>query len=365
MKTSSLLPASGDLGGIVDIGLEDSGVTEWTLFAVHEDGTVTEIGPGPDPRWDTSQWDNGVYRLEARDAQGNVIASRSVMVFNARVTPTEALGSIAVGTGVMVLGFVLSQALGAGQEAVMTVAEDKFRERTKKLRWSQRLKRVPTLTSLLIAVPLLAVFFAFDGLERLDFGAYLSRLPIVIAAAIPLFLVAYLLELVLNRSSGARSEFHLLPTGALAMAFSSLVFRTTFGYPGFVEETEGDRAITRRALGLRSLALLGALLFLFAPFLLLGRFWWFALGEQGMIIALTILATSSLPFQPVPGANIWAWNKAVSLLCTLSSFALLIAFQLALVPLLWLAVAGLVGALGYGVAVVMFRRGGTVAQPTA
>lgn len=353
-RAGAQLPGS-DLGGLVHIGLEGASDAA-TFVAVAQDGTETDLGAAPAAEWDTSAMDNGVYRLEARRSDGSVLASSTVVVFNARVPVEAAVAAMLVGAGVMVAGFALSLFLGAAQEAAVTVAEDKFRERTKRLRFTQWVKSLGTTPSLLVGAPLLAAFFAFDGLDRLDVGAYLERLPLVLAAAIPLFLLAYFLELLINRASGARSEFHLLPTGALAMAASSLLFRMTFGYPGFVEEEEGARQPSRRALGLRSLALLGVLLALFVPFALLGHLWRFDLGEEGMAIALTILATSSLPFQPVPGAAIWAWNKAVSIAALASTFGLLLLFQVAWVPLSWIAAAGVLGAVGYGVALLSFLR---------
>jgi hypothetical protein len=169
------------------------------------------------------------------------------------------------------------------------------------------------------------------------------------------FASAYSLEILLNSASGAHSRFQLLLTGAVALIGSTLLFRTAFGYPGFVEEEEVEGGLPARVEGLRSIALLCVILFLALPFFLILAFGSFQLGETGMAIVMSLLATSSLPFRPVPGANIWRWNKAASLLAIVATFGTLVAFELGLVPLGALAVAGLVG-LGVFLAVYRWLR---------
>jgi hypothetical protein len=343
----------GTLDGKVTVFTRNAPATGSRYVLIAPDGSERDLGEGSDgATWDTSTSENGQYRVELRDQQGQVLTSRSYVVYNGRAEPEQVVGAVLVGVGIMGAGFLLSAVFGVLTEGAKAVGEDKFRERTKKHRVTAWLARIPTIPSLLIGVPTFIVFFTLDGMDVLDWDSYVERLPYVAVAAAFVFATAYSLEILLNVASGAKSRFQLLLTGAIALVTSTLLFRTAFGYPGFVEEDEVEGGLPRRVEGLRSVALLSAILFLAVPFFLVLLYGPFRLGETGMAIAMSLLATSSLPFKPVPGANIWHWNKAASLLAIASTFGLLVAFELGLVPLGAIAVAGLVG---LGVFLYLYR----------
>ncbi|HEV8361380.1 MAG TPA: hypothetical protein VGR28_13095, partial [Candidatus Thermoplasmatota archaeon] len=99
--------------------------------------------------------------------------------------------------------------------------------------------------------------------------------------------------------------------------------------------------------GIRALGTLGALSALAIPFVVLANAWRFDIGEAGINIAVTVLATSALPFSPLPGNGVWRWSKLWSLLCVVVTFVLYFGYQLALMPLSVITALGLVGAVGY------------------
>lgn len=349
------LDATSVDGRVVFVGrdVDTSGVR---YVLVGPDGSETVLGGNESASWDSSTASNGRYRVEMRDGDGQVLASQGFLVVNPSSTPEEVAGAVLVGAGVMVGGFLLTTAFGAVTEGAKAVSEDKFRERTKRMRLTAWTSHLSTVPSLAIGIPLFVLFFTLDGMEALDLQAYLARLPSVAAAAAIVFTCAYSMEILLNIASGARSRFQLLVTGAIALVASSLLFRNAFGYPGFVEEDEGPDGIPVHVAGWRSIALYGAILALTVPFFLVMLWGWYGLGEAGVAIALGLLATSSLPFKPVPGANVWQWNKPVSVLAIAGTFGLLVAYELAYVSPAQVAFGGVLALLAFVGLYVWIRR---------
>lgn len=338
------------------------------LVVVHPNGTEEVLVEGAtEASWNTSSYENGYYTVEVRErspsGEMTTLASARVLVENPRAAAVSAVAAIATGAVVSAgagmlasrgidVGIILKQALfDASGEAVTRTAEAKALQRTAALArvdWQRR-----SLLLLLFAAALLGFFQSWA-----DRDDVLLALPVAFAAAFLYTLGDYGAEWALARASGAQTRFRLWIPGAASLALSSLLFRSPFGYPGYVSEAdlaeahEGAQDLRRRA-ALRALAFMGAGLALTIPFLLVGIWWRWEIAEYGASVALMMGAASAMPFRPMPGRDVWQWSR----FAWLAAFALLVAmhllWQLALLPMGVLVAMGLVG----GAAFVAALRG--------
>ncbi|HEV8361317.1 MAG TPA: PKD domain-containing protein, partial [Candidatus Thermoplasmatota archaeon] len=291
-------PVSVAEGTVIVEVLGDHDPTTQRVVVVAEDGRETDLGPG-NATWDTTQAENGRYDVELReyspDGSYDVISTQSVMVLNARAAPQEAVAAVATGVAIAAGGSTLWSLVGARiadlfkfvREGAMAVGEDKLRDRTRHIGILGMLGRkgMSQLTSWIIALLVLAIFFTVEGLGSNSIDEFLRQLPIVGPAALAFFAAAYGSEYLLARVSGAKARFRLLWTGAVSLAVSSTLFRATFGYPGFVDEEKIaglDERKLKRIVGIRALGTLGALCFLAIPFVALASAWRFDIGSAGI-----------------------------------------------------------------------------------
>ncbi|HLE96333.1 MAG TPA: fibronectin type III domain-containing protein [Candidatus Thermoplasmatota archaeon] len=354
---------SGDVRIRVDNVADPS---KLVIVVVTPNGTEIVLAEGAtEAEWDTSGFENGWYRVETReqhdDGTYEVLTAKWVLVFNAPTSPTIAAAGIAIGvaaslaasmsSGVFsVIGSALAtrwpEMLGFLREAAGAVGEDRLRERAARRRvWLV----IPSLLAGAIAVVVFAVFFTFEGVKGWDPRSYLASLPIVGLAALVFFAFVYAAEAVLARSSGAKTKFRLLPSGILGLAASAIILRETFGYAGYVAKDDigDDEARAQRRLkAMRALAVSGLVLGTIGVFLLAGFFWRFDFTEWGLTVALTALATSTMPLRPLPGHEVWRFSKSLAVAQLVAAFGIYYLFRIGELPasvLIGLATVGVGG----------------------
>lgn len=345
------------------------------LVLVAPDGSERTLASGTATAgWDTTDAENGYYRVEARERRDDgsevTLASSRVLVVNPRASPAEAAAAVA--TGVLVgaaassLSSVVGGALGGRgfdvlgffQEAATDVGQDRLRDRTKDVAALDRRIRVRSLAAAGITVVLIGIFFTFTAFDGWNFAGYFRLLPVFGGAALAFGVAKYGAEFLLARYTGAKGRFRLWAPGAISLAVTSIVFRSPFGYPGYVDEDEiGDDAARaqRRVAGVRALAFLGLSAAFALPFLVAGEVWRFDFAEAGLTLALTAFATSALPFRPLPGSDVWAWSKLAWVAPAVVGIGLYFLFQLGILPGWGVVAVGVAGGLAAAVAVWRLR----------
>ncbi len=350
--------------GQVDVAF-DGQAEGLSVYAVGGDGRESLLGEGLAMQWNTTDWPNGRYRLEARSVAADgaassyhVHAARMVIVHNPRAELGEAVTAIVVGAGIVAGGAALSSLLvDTAREGAFAIGEDVMRDRTKNVgpKVAQR-RRLAAIGAAAATLLLLVAFFTMEALERITWSAYVANLPIVGLAVAVFFAGAYGSEFLLARASGAQARFRFLLSGAVALAFSAGVLRTAFGYPGYIDEDDpdgdggGDDEAADQQSGreaIRALGALGMVLALSLPFVLFGWVWRWDFGEEGLGIVLATLASSVMPFKPLPGHDIWVWRKSASLVVLGIACFLFVQYQLAVLSQTLLVTLAIVGMTGY------------------
>ena len=321
--------------------------------------------------WNTAEYQNGEYTLEARqhraDGSFDVLASETVIVYNSRTEAVVAAAAVVaatalVATGSAVTGAAASRvfvALDAAREGLFAVGEDNVKERHKN-RVAARggRTRVGPITSAVIAVVLLSLFFTIEGIQGFVLADFLDNLPIVGTAALTFFALAFALEYAAARASGVRATYRFLASGAVALAFSSVAFRSAFGLPGYVDEAEAtgrSEQSQKRMKALRSIGFLGGMTGLLVLFQYLGSRGHYGVMDAGLAIGLATLATSALPFKPLPGSNVWLWRKSVSIALVVLTFWMYMGFLVATLPWTAITVSAFIGMAAYVVALAWLR----------
>ncbi len=368
--------------------------TRMRCVIVDADGGFFVVGTGLGPyTWDTTSLPNGAYTIqfEAMPEDGfgpqqsgmRLVENELVFVRNPVSTAAEALGAAAAGTAVAGLGaMIASRASVLGElarESAIAIGEDKLKEATERGRrriadenfgqrlwhgfirgvaWlEEHLLRVTHRWAILATVLALTVFFTIEGLEGDGWSAVWASLPVVGLAAVIFGLGAIGLEMILARASGSTSAVRLYGPGIFSLAFSAIVFRSAFGYPSYVDEMrDGEEDhLAARTEAIRAMALAASVLLALTIFVTLG-FWSFDLMEEGLVVAVAGLAGATMPVAPLPGKDIWDWNKGASLAVFLAAIGMFLTIHLALLPLRWIFAIGLVGFAIYLAVVIWLLR---------
>lgn len=356
---------------VASVGVAD----EESAFVVliHPNGTEEVLATGAsNADWNTTAYENGYYMVEVRErsSSGEVVtvASTRVLVENPRAEIVAAVAAVATGAAISAGAgmlaarsfdiFALLKSAGAaageaGGDLAGEAVEDKLRTRTAAVAavdWRYR-----SALLLLLAGAMLAFFKVFA-----DRDSILLALPFAFLAAFVYTVGDYSAEWALARASGAQTRFRIWTPGAISLALSSIIFRSPFGYPGYVSETDvttdGDRVGVRRRAGLRALAFMGAGIGLTLPFLLVGSIWRWDLAEFGVGIALMMTAAGSMPFSPMPGKDVWAWSKPAWATVFAALVVLYVTWQIAILPMWLLIGLALAGAAGFVVALRWLSR---------
>jgi len=333
------------------------------VVIVGSDGAETTLAGDT---WDTTNETDGYYDVQVRDGNATV-ASQRVLVQNQHATVGEAVGAAATGTGIVIAGTLATQAASSGlASAASTVASsstggfdvlgfvkdlftdagsDQLKDKTKDAAAIDRRRRVRSAFAAVAAVILMALLFTFAD-AGLHWRQILAALPVVGVAAMGILALKFGCEFALAHATNATPRIRLWVTGTLSLAASSLFFSTPFGYTGFVDKAEHshlDEKKLKRMEGLRALGVLAGTAGYMLPFLLLGLFVHLAIGEAGLLMAVTGFATSSMPIGPLPGKEVWRWRKSAALGVAAFAFLLYIGYATGLAPraLLWgVSIAG-------------------------
>ena len=337
--------------------------------------------------WDTTGFADGYYVVEARRAnappgEGELgvqsshevtLASARVLVRNPNAAPAEVVGAaigaillagaVQAGLSAAASGGAASSAsavtggfdaFGFAQEVAIDAGEDKLRDKTRE---RDRRRRARSIVAAGASLAILAPLWAFSETEGWSLTAWLPLLPIVGAAAVLVIGMKYASESAIAYATGARPRVRVWLAGAAALAFSAVVFRNPFGYPAYVdEEGESEARSTWRMQGLRGVATIAGAAAFMIPFLLVSTVLPWSFVGIGLFIAATNLTTTAMPFGPLPGRDVWRWNKALAVVMALAAFALYVGFASALAPMWALWLAALAGGATYAVALVRFRR---------
>lgn len=332
--------------GAVRIVVEGAG-SDLAIFAVDENERAVLLANGDSATWSTTDEDNGWYTIEARRG-GVAVASARVLVENPRATPQAAAAAVVAGaavTSVMSLG--VSGLGGRGfdwlgflGDSAENVAEDVSRKKTADLAALDRRRRVRSLLALGVAMLVNALAFSYAEVEPWDKVLFVAALPVVAGASVAYAVMRFGGEYALAHTTEARTRFRLWVPGLLALLVSAIAFRSPFGYPGYLrkeEPTRRDPVARRRASGLRSLASLGVFLTVPLAFVMIAP-WRFDVAEFGIAMALAAFASGAMPVRPLPGGNVWAWNKPVAVAVLAAGVAVYFAYQVAVLPLGGLAI---------------------------
>src|SRR5581483_1679128 len=243
-------------------------------------------------------------------------------------------------------GFSMSQFL---KDLFTDAGSDALRDRTKEVASIERRRRIASVVALAVTILLLAVFYTFAEIGSVTWASFAAALPIVGVAAVILALEKFASESLINRLSGARVRFRLWIAGVASMLVSTVGFHSPFGYPGYVDNGTEETKDEKRLAGQRALAILGITSAWGLVFVVAMHVGAYKLGSVGLAMAVTALATACMPFGPLPGGEVWRWNKGVSLLVAAAGFGVYVAYEMALIPEAALVAIGLAGATGYAV----------------
>lgn len=377
IKTGAFLSVDGEAVGPVEIqytGEEDPGSLRFVLWA--DDGTHIVLATGVSTfSWDSSTVGNGVYTLQVEQrgpdgfrplqAGGDVLATRAILIRNPVSATADAVAAAAAGTAFAGAAAALASRIGVVAELVkegsVAYGEDRLKESTDKRGGKVRgLARVTTAIGAVLAkvrdfwavaatVALLTVFFSIEGMEQDTLRGFLDALPVVGLAAVVFGLGALGLESVLAHASKARASVRMYGPGILSLIVSSVVFRSAFGYPSYVDEVdESGRSdeLPDHIEGLRALFLILSILIAF-PLFALGGLWNFDLMEEGFVVTVAGLAGAAMPIKPLPGYDLWKWNKAVAMTVFAAGIGIFVGVHTAFIPVLWLFGIGLAATAAY------------------
>ncbi len=385
----------GEVEGLVEVAYGNPG-EDVVFYLIDASLQASRLGVGTPLQWNTSQVDNGIYTVQVLSLaptngtklqqNGGMLAMATVTVRNEPISPEAAVGVAASGG---VLAIMLSLGGQLGKEVAIAVGEDMLRNKLdavagqsrKVTRWQRFLVRADAVFSAIgrflarfrprdaffLAILVATSFFTFELVDEWTWGELRSSLLTIGVAAGVFIAVATLMEMGLGRVTGANPRFKLYGPGMFTLAFTAIVLRTGFGYPGFVDEDDGDHHTQRGRAAMeafRAMALLASIMATFTIFVLLGILN-FGILEQGLEMAAGGLAAMALPIKPLPGRDIWRYNKPLSIGVALVGIVLFVLLQAAVVGLPVVAAIGVIGFLTYLVALFTLRLQTTKLQAYA
>ncbi len=342
------------VSGLIQIRMENP--TDATHLELrYSSGGGKVLSPKNEADLDTRTLDNGPYTLHAIRANATV-ASLDVTIQNARQDLSTTAAVVGTTTALAAGGSAVGSTLGSraamaaaqiGKESLMAVGEDHLA-----LRSGGRGKRLASWLALALTLVLVMVFFAFEGLSSYAWGPYSEALPVAGGVSMLFVAAALGVEALLGFASRATTTVRFLGSGAISLVASAVIFRTPFGYPGYVEEIrdeddDGTDDEPPHVEGIRAIASMTVFLALLLPFLWVGYRWNYAVVDQAMEVALVGLATSALPIRPLPGHDIWKWRRSVAVAYAVGAYFLYFGFVLAFLPMTTLLPLGAIGATVY------------------
>lgn len=379
--------AAGVRGTIVIRLTNVDNVERVRFVLVLDDGSEIELASGtPDLAWDTTSVADGYYTIEARrgvappgpgelsirSSHETTIVSARVLVRNEIAPPVAAAGAV-VGAVLVTAATqtALSAAAGAGassvsgaaggfdpfgfaQEVAIDAGQDKLKSKT---RQRDRQRRVRSVIAGALSLVILAPLWAFSKTDGWSLTGWIPLIPVVGLAAALVIGMKYGAESALALSTGARPRVRIWIAGTLSLIVSAVLFRNPFGYPAYVDEQdESEGKHTWRMQAGRALATIAGSCAFILPFLLLAPFVPWTFTSIGILLAITNVATSSIPFGPLPGRDVWRWNKLVAVIVAIAGFGLYVAFAAALAPVWTLWTVALAGGAIYAASLLRFRQ---------
>ena len=374
--------------GVIVIRLTGVDNVERIRFVlVDADRNERELVAGaPELAWDTTTVSDGFYSIEVRRAvpepepgllriqssHETVLASARVLVRNDVPVPVEAAGAVVGAVLVTAVTHVALSAAASGassgatsaaggfdvfglaQEVAIDAGQDKLRDKTRE---RDRRRRVRSLIATVVSLALVAPLWAFSETQGWSAAEWIRLLPIVGTAAIIVLALKYATESALARATGAKPHVRLWIAGAVSLVVSAVVFRNPFGYPAYVDEMdESEQRSTWRMQAMRAFATIAGAAAFMLPFLAFAHVLPWEFVSIGLFLAVTNVATTAMPFGPLPGRDVWRWNKLAAVGLALAGFALYITYAAALAPLWTLWALALGGGAGYAYALVRFQR---------
>lgn len=369
-------PSSRDLGGDPSLDISSEGQetiqgpavivfqgpvqADDRVVLVHPDGEREELAQGQDETtWDPGE-EEGIFRVQLeRERQGSfeVIAERTFEVRQPG-EPKDVAAAAAIGAAFSAVASVVGGVL-AGQSAVvvqvaqesliglgeskMKDAEERRKAGRGKARKSRQQVRRVVLISIAFTVFLMAVFFTFEEMDATNLTEFLAKLPLVAPIAGGFALLAFGAEWLLALATGTVARFKLLVSGAITLVLSATIFRTAFGFPGYIDEDVAeDEELPAHVEGWRGIAAMCAFPAALLPFVVIG--WWhYEVVGVAMNVGLAGLAAVAMPFRPMPGNDVWRWNKLASLGMWAGAFVLFFGFELGFMSLREFFITGLLG----------------------
>lgn len=336
--------------------LGSGGSQDHTLVAHHPDGSRSLIGHGTEATWDTSDLDNGWYRVGAErtgaDGQPVTVASTHHLVENPRATLVQAGLAVAIGVlttlaiqAALQTGTRLLDLLDYIWKTIRRALDIEYRERTKRYATLRARVLVQTV-SVAVAAAALAAAVTYAGLVEWDLGAFLAELPALGAAAVVFSGAFYGGDWLAARVTGDDPRYRLLGSGLVSLVLTSILLRSPFGSPGYVQKRRqipAEGSELERLQAHRTLAELGAAAATALLFVAAMRWWRFGFGETGVFLVVMSLATGAIPVPPLPNHRIWRWNRLAGAVVLVSGIGLYVTFQLALLPHLVIAALGTTG----------------------
>ncbi len=348
--------SDGRIAGVVVFRLESGASATWSI-----DGEVLATD-APSLTWDTRTAPNGRHTVRADDVMREFDVQNPRRDLDTTATVVGASTAIAVGgsaVGSSVASQVTIAAAQVGKETLLALGEDHLAVRT-----AAKRKHMPSRIALAITLLMVFLFFAFEGMDRLAWADYAEALPLVGGVAAVFVAMGLGVEALLAFAGRAKSQVRFLFSGAISLVLSSLLFRTPFGYPGYVHEdddadADGEADQPAHVEAWRALASILVLFTLLLPFLFAAR-WHGGIADVALEIAIISAATAALPIRPMPGYDIWKWRRSVALLLVIAAYVLYFGFQLGFLPFILLTPLGVLGALVY-LATFAYLRGVTAA----
>ncbi|HWG91906.1 MAG TPA: hypothetical protein VNZ52_13735, partial [Candidatus Thermoplasmatota archaeon] len=218
------------------------------------------------------------------------------------------------------------------------VAEEKVKDRTVG-RARRRYAGMARFTVLTLGAVLLAALIAYpDATEpALTWDGYLQSLALGGLAAGLVLAAAYGIEWGLTRRFGADRGLRPWWSGIASLVATSLFAGSPFGS---TVHAEGEPTGARLSVGRFLLALQFAVFGLTLPLALLALNVSYDFGAMGLTAVFALTAANLLPFQPLPGASIWRWNRGVSLAMAFAGVLGYVAWQVGWIGLTAILVAG-------------------------
>lgn len=338
------------------------------------DGTRHPLADG---RFDPAGWESGTYRIEAIDDSGASLDSMAVVVpadplaaageKSAGTALAAAAVSMAVLAGTSVLAAAGVSLAGAASQAASETAASMAEERFYESRLAKAISRVRRLrlgpaAATLAALGLVTLLFAWAAAG--SWGGLPSFLLTVGAPSVAMFACCYALDWLIARSCGVAARLRLLGPGALALAVSTLGFRTPVGNPALIDGDEpapaegAQRSWTPGDAARAWASLLGYLAFA-APLWAAGLWLGPEVAAVGNAAIVSILATGTLPVSPMTGSSLWHWRKSIALATWLAALGLYVGYATGAVDdtaVAWLGLAALVPFVGLLSAFALSRR---------